>query len=247
MAAEERVVILGSGIIGLCSSLSLLSASPSCTVTLIENSSSGQIAPGASSQAGGFLAGGSSQGGWVGEASVSLARLSWQEHLRLAQELGGREKWGFRECGAVGLRVGAGEGEGEGVSRSAYRDLPEGVKEAGESWLEGEREDLANGLGGIGQMFVSALLSRTPLTPRVIYQRPSTLLSNPPRPPSPQPALHHHLRLSPVPLSPLLLRSLPHSPSNTPRLDHTPRSSIHQTPHCRRSLVSRHLPATRPP
>ncbi|ORY92911.1 FAD dependent oxidoreductase [Leucosporidium creatinivorum] len=140
------IVILGSGIVGLCSAYHLLKSPalpPNSTVTILENSSDGSIASGASSKAGGFIAG--ARGGWCGEPSTDLARLSWECHLELVNELGGREKWGWRECGAVGLRVGGG-----GQSRSAYRDLPKGKKEVSDrDWLNGEREDLTNGAGGV--------------------------------------------------------------------------------------------------
>lgn len=150
-------MILGGGIIGLCSAWYLLQSFElprDSTVTIIENCPSKRIAPGASSQAGGFIAGGNGQG-WVGAASRDLARLSWSCHLDMANKLDGREKWGWRETGAVGLRVGTGHN-----TRSKYRDLPSsGQKETGAdaTWLEdGEKEDLLGGkLGaevGVGQM-----------------------------------------------------------------------------------------------
>lgn len=155
--APQHIVILGSGIIGLCSAWYLLQSPDlpnGSTVTIIENCTSKRIAPGASSQAGGFIAGGNGSG-WVGDASKDLARLSWTCHIELADKLDGREKWGWRETGAVGLRVGSGHN-----TRSKYRDLPSsGKKETGAAaeWLEaGEKEDLLGGKkgsqAGVGQM-----------------------------------------------------------------------------------------------
>ncbi|KAI5478265.1 FAD dependent oxidoreductase [Pseudohyphozyma bogoriensis] len=141
---SEQIVIIGGGIMGLCSAYYLLTSSPLSSVTLVENCRS--IAPGASSYAGGFLAGGTGDS-WQGSPSRPLARLSWKLHVELAEALDGAKKWGFRECKAVGLAVG-----GEGEQRSAYRELPKGKGEVVEDdWLRGEREDLT-GEGGVGQI-----------------------------------------------------------------------------------------------
>ena len=113
-------------------------------VSIVENSRSG-IAAAASSYAAGFLAGGEDV--WQAPPSQDLARLSWRLHTDLARQLGGADAWGFRECGAVGLRVGDGK-----ESRSAYRLLPDGKAEViKDDWLVGEREDLT-GNGGMGQV-----------------------------------------------------------------------------------------------
>lgn len=149
-STPQEIIVVGSGIIGLCTSYYLLTSPllpPSSRVTLIENSST--IAPGASSFAGGLIAGGKGED-WQGAPSRSLAKLSWELHLELVERLRGRETYGWRECGAVGLRVGGGE-----TSMSAYRTLPGGRKEVVEGdWLEGERQDMT-GEGGIGQLYVS--------------------------------------------------------------------------------------------
>lgn len=153
----EHVCIFGSGIVGLSTAYYLLTSPlfpPHSTVTIFENSHNG-IAPGASSFAGGFIAGGKTSV-WHDPASQGLARLSWKCHVELAEELGGSKKWGWRECAATGLRV----GDDAAASRSAYRALPAGNKDVGEpGWLTGERENLS-GDGGIGQMYVSLRRSR---------------------------------------------------------------------------------------
>ncbi|GAA5927723.1 hypothetical protein JCM10213_000876 [Rhodosporidiobolus nylandii] len=150
---EPHIVILGSGIVGLSCAYYALTLSPSARVTLVEASSQGTIAGGASSNSGGFIAAGSA---WHEPPSRSLARLSWDCHVSLAERLNGAEKWGWRECGAVGLAVG-----GTDESRSKYRTLPGGVKkeqvraEGGKlppgTWVEGEREELSTE-GGVGQL-----------------------------------------------------------------------------------------------
>ena len=139
----RQIVIIGAGIIGLCCANSLLKSPllpPNSTVTIIENVG---IASAASGKAGGFIS-----RDWP--ESTDLARLSWLEHVALAEKYDGGQKWGWRECGAVGLRVGSLE---EDVERSAYRALPEGAQMKGESWLNGEREDMS-GSGGIAQLYV---------------------------------------------------------------------------------------------
>jgi hypothetical protein len=149
MSSPLKIAIFGSGVVGLSSAYYILSSPllpAGSTVTLIENSSS--IAAGASSYAGGFIAGGAGGDAWQGAPSRDLARLSWECHLQLVGVLEGRDKYGWRECGAVGLRVGGG-----GEERSAYRVLPVGVKQVvDEDWLEGEREDMAGDGRGIGQL-----------------------------------------------------------------------------------------------
>lgn len=140
-------VLLGSGIMSIATAFYLLSSPRlprGSRVTLVENARTG-IAAGASSYAAGFIAGGADA--WHAPPSQDLARLSWKCHVALAEELGGSEAWGFRECGSVGLRVGGGD-----QGRSAYRLLPGGRKEVvEEDWLVGEREDLT-GAGGMGQV-----------------------------------------------------------------------------------------------
>lgn len=161
-ADPEQVVILGSGIVGLCTAYYTLSLSPSTKVVLVESSRSRLIAGGASSYAGGFIACGSS---WHEPPSQDLARLSWDCHRELSDALRGAAKWGYRECGAVGLAVG-----GTDESRSKYRTLPGGKgkeviranKErlpAGQ-WVEGEREELDT-VGGVAQVCV-VRISATP-------------------------------------------------------------------------------------
>lgn len=152
--APLHICILGSGVVGLSTAFYLLTSRElpeNSIVTLIEKGA--RIAPGASSYAGGFIAWGGEA--WQAPASRSLAELSWKCHVELAKLLGGRETYGFRECGAVGLRVGKGKGE----SMSAYRILPEGRKQVVEGdWLSGERQDMAGeGGGGLGQLFVELL------------------------------------------------------------------------------------------
>lgn len=144
MTSPQEITIIGSGIIGLCTAYNLLCSTSTAPikVTLIESAST--IAPGASSKAGGFIS-----RDWHEKASLPLARLSWEEHLKLAKKFNGNEKWEWREGGAIGLRVGEGSAE-----KSAYRRLPTGEQVGA---VEEEEEDFYNGIkenvggdGGIG-------------------------------------------------------------------------------------------------
>ncbi|GAA5832270.1 hypothetical protein JCM3766R1_002359 [Sporobolomyces carnicolor] len=149
---QQEVVVIGSGIVGLCSAYYTLCLSGSTRVTLLESSTERNVAAGASSYAGGFIAGGPS---WHDPSSQDLARESWRCHVELAELLGGSENFGWRECGAIGLSV------GHPVNRSAYRTLPGGKsKEHVEIdrgrlppgvWVEGEVEQLSLE-GGVGQV-----------------------------------------------------------------------------------------------
>jgi glycine/D-amino acid oxidase-like deaminating enzyme len=106
---HHHIVIIGGGIIG-CTTAYYLTHHPSfspitTTLTLIEASAYG-IGQGASGKAGGLVA------NWA--EPLELARVSFSEHVRLAAEFGGEERWGFRfvECATW-------EGRGELANVSA--------------------------------------------------------------------------------------------------------------------------------
>ncbi|SCV72647.1 BQ2448_4184 [Microbotryum intermedium] len=156
-APRFELVVIGSGIIGLCTCYYLLDSDdlPQNTrVTLVENSRSRTIAHGASSNAGGLVAGGNPDSAWFGPTTTSLAELSYRCHQELARS--GIGEWGYRETAATGLTVGRGP-----QTRSAYRNLPRGTQETVKhEWLEGEREDLG-GQGGVAQIFPSPVLAHS--------------------------------------------------------------------------------------
>lgn len=142
----SEIVILGGGVIGLCTAYSLLTSPllpPESQVTLVDNCS---IGAGASTRAGGFIS-----RDWHDPPSASLGRLSWELHSRMAQEAG-EETYGWRTTGAVGIRVGD-----ERAERSAYRALPTEGETRRFRYLNGAQEDL--GHEGIAQLFVSSLPS----------------------------------------------------------------------------------------
>lgn len=134
----NNIVIIGGGIIGLCTAYYLLTSPllpAHSTVSLVESSTRG-IAQAASKSAGGFIS-----KHWHDPAVLSLAAISWEEHERLAAQFDGATHWGWRRCGAVGLTVGD---DDKAVQRSAYRNLPQGRvgQVVQKDWLTGIREDM---------------------------------------------------------------------------------------------------------
>lgn len=124
------VVIIGGGIIGLCTAYYLLEGGAS--VTIIENSS---IACAASSKAAGFIGGGP---GWHQPANVELARLSFRAFEGLAERFGARS-FGWNLCATTGVKV------GEVDKMSAYRQLPVSSAVAvGKHWANGEQVPLSS-------------------------------------------------------------------------------------------------------
>ncbi|KAK1701200.1 FAD dependent oxidoreductase [Colletotrichum godetiae] len=84
----SSTVILGSGIIGLSIAYYLADHQPGSTIHLVDPSP--ELFASASGYAGGFLA-----RDWFSPASASLGALSFDEHKKLAEKHGGREKWGW--------------------------------------------------------------------------------------------------------------------------------------------------------
>ena len=81
------VVIIGGGIIGVCTAY-FLSKEDGVDVTIIENT---DIACGASGKAGGFLA-----KDWHGSATESLGDLSYDLHKKLSDKYNGEQRWQYR-------------------------------------------------------------------------------------------------------------------------------------------------------
>ncbi|KAI3813382.1 hypothetical protein L1987_18104 [Smallanthus sonchifolius] len=93
---KKRVLVCGGGVIGVCTAYFL--SKKGAAVTLIEQSS---IACAASGKAGGFLALDWCDGGPV----ASLARASFDLHRSLAEQLNGRESYGYRPVNTLSLSV----------------------------------------------------------------------------------------------------------------------------------------------
>ncbi|KAL7418818.1 hypothetical protein Q5752_006502 [Cryptotrichosporon argae] len=91
MAAPQHIVVVGGGIAGVSTAYFLatsLARPAGSTVTLVEGT---RVAAGASGYSGGFLA-----RDWHGAATASLSAMSYDLHKSLADEFGGRDKWGYR-------------------------------------------------------------------------------------------------------------------------------------------------------
>ncbi|XP_024975447.1 putative oxidoreductase TDA3 [Cynara cardunculus var. scolymus] len=113
---KKKVVVCGGGVIGVCTAYFL--SKKGAAVTLIEQSS---IACAASGKAGGFLA-----LDWCDGSPVSsLARASFGLHRSLAEELNGRELYGYRPVNALSLSI----AESENPPRSRKSKLP--------PWIDG--------------------------------------------------------------------------------------------------------------
>jgi glycine/D-amino acid oxidase-like deaminating enzyme len=129
-----EIVIVGGGIIGLCTAYYLLDSGADVGVTIIENVS---VANGASSRAAGFIGGGS---GWHKEANQALAALSWEAFEQLAKKLDGAKSYGYRHCAVTGVKVGTGQDE-----MHSYRQLPAGATASKTNrvpWYNGESMNL---------------------------------------------------------------------------------------------------------
>ncbi|KAK3383583.1 FAD dependent oxidoreductase [Lasiosphaeria ovina] len=87
-------VILGAGIIGVSTAYYLSDHQPASSIHLVDPASG--LFSSASGYAGGFLA-----KDWFSPSTASLGALSFDQHRRLAQEKGGREKWGYAQTASV--------------------------------------------------------------------------------------------------------------------------------------------------
>ncbi|KAG1859196.1 FAD dependent oxidoreductase [Suillus subluteus] len=105
---QRNIVVIGGGIIG-CSTAYYLSRHPSYStsttnITVLEASANG-VAQGASGKAGGLIA------KWAYPREI--VDISFPEHVKLAEEHNGAERWGWRFVGC-----GSWEGEGEALGES---------------------------------------------------------------------------------------------------------------------------------
>lgn len=104
---KRNIVIIGGGIIG-CTTVYYLSRHPSyspstASITVLEASARG-VAQGASGKAGGLVA------KWAYPREI--VDISFAEHVKLANEHNGKERWGWRFVGC-----GSWEGRGEDVAQ----------------------------------------------------------------------------------------------------------------------------------
>lgn len=97
---SSQTVILGAGIIGVSTAYYLSQHQEPSTIHLVEPSP--ELFSSASGYAGGFLA-----KDWFAPSLSALGALSFEEHRRLAEEHGGREKWGYSPATCVSYAASA--------------------------------------------------------------------------------------------------------------------------------------------
>lgn len=85
---SANTVIVGAGIIGVSTAYYLSQHQHPSSIHLVE--ASPELFSSASGYAGGFLA-----KDWFAPSVAALGALSFEEHCRLAEQHGGREKWGY--------------------------------------------------------------------------------------------------------------------------------------------------------
>ncbi|KAI6747999.1 hypothetical protein HG531_008541 [Fusarium graminearum] len=121
-------VIVGGGIIGIATAYYLSEHQPGSPIHLVD--SSAQLFTSASGYAGGFLA-----RDWFHKDLASLGALSFDEHERLAEQYGGREKWLYAKSVTVNYEL--------------PRRKPKSF--AGKDWLSegGSRTDLVDERGEV--------------------------------------------------------------------------------------------------
>ncbi|KAF8635704.1 hypothetical protein AX15_000328 [Amanita polypyramis BW_CC] len=115
---QREIVIIGGGIIG-CTTAYYITRHPSydrsTKITILEASANG-VAQGASGKAGGLVA--------IWAYPKELVEVSFREHVKLAEEHDGANRWGWRY-------VNCGSWEGRGELPSGVDDLETGVGKGG--------------------------------------------------------------------------------------------------------------------
>ncbi|AAW41882.1 cytoplasm protein, putative [Cryptococcus deneoformans JEC21] len=101
-SSPKNIVVIGGGIAGV-STAYFLSTHPqrssSTSITIVEGT---KIAAAASGFSGGFLA-----KDWHGTSTSSLSEFSFDLHASLAEEFGGKEKWGYRTVETLSIETDA--------------------------------------------------------------------------------------------------------------------------------------------
>jgi glycine/D-amino acid oxidase-like deaminating enzyme len=119
-ASRKDIIIIGGGIIGCSTAYQLTrhpSFSPSTTTIKVIEASKHGVAQGASGKAGGLVA------KWA--YPKELVAVSFAEHVKLAEEHNGKDRWGWRY-------VGCGNWEGKGALLSDVSESGTGVGAGGE-------------------------------------------------------------------------------------------------------------------
>jgi glycine/D-amino acid oxidase-like deaminating enzyme len=150
-------IILGTGIIGASTAYYLSHAQTPSTIHLVEPSPT--LFASASGFAGGFIA-----RDWFQPSVAALGALSFAEHKRLAEEHGGREKWGYSPSTGTsyvsvdGKKKGGKRGDDwlrEGSSRAEAAGetaFEVAIEEVDLGWLRREDGDLVEVISEEGQL-----------------------------------------------------------------------------------------------
>ena len=109
------IAILGSGIIGVSTAYYLSQTHPSSSIHLVEASPT--LFASASGFAAGFLA-----KDWFSPSVAAVGSLSFEEHKKLAEEFGGREKWGYTRSSGISYTAGRRRGKTTGRGNEWLRD-----------------------------------------------------------------------------------------------------------------------------
>jgi glycine/D-amino acid oxidase-like deaminating enzyme len=129
-------VILGSGIIGVSTAYYLSLSQQASSIHLVEPST--KLFASASGFAGGFLA-----SDWFSPSVSALGKLSFEEHSQLAQDFGGREKWGYLKSKGLSYTAGRGKATktmgGDWLRRGTSRT--DATMEDASGFVGGEAED----------------------------------------------------------------------------------------------------------
>jgi len=101
------------------------------TITILDP---GPPASGASGKAAGFIA-----RNWTGSATASLEDLSFRLYKELAQQYGGAEKWGYRQCRVLAVVGGKASGHSEDIRWSERHESAKRAEYSGElKWIKPE-------------------------------------------------------------------------------------------------------------
>lgn len=101
-SVPRNIVIIGGGIIGVCTAYYLITdpcLPEETTVTLVEGT---EIAAGASGHAGGFLA---REEKWFTEKTLGISQLGYDLHKALAEEHDGANRWGYRALDTYNVTI----------------------------------------------------------------------------------------------------------------------------------------------
>ncbi|WVQ98816.1 hypothetical protein IAU59_005947 [Kwoniella sp. CBS 9459] len=166
--APNNILIIGGGIAGVSTAYFLATHPlrfPATRITLVEGT---KIAAAASGKSGGFLA-----KDWHGSATADLSAMSYELHKTLADEFGGKEKWGYRTVDTLSIETDATR---KSKRSSPLKWLPDGLVHSSRSL--GSHTTTAQVHPGQFTEFFSSKFLETPSTSLIIGQAISLSLND---------------------------------------------------------------------